>query len=65
MMRHVNGDMNVGIAAISTRQRLPAGGGDGAVGARPRVDQPALRESSDRTARGSVGPNRRGASSSA
>ena len=62
-MRHSNGVVNVGIAAISTRQRLPGSAGVGAE-SRGHRSTIAVRGAASH-AGGSVGPNRRGVSASA
>ena len=63
-IRQVNGEVNEGIAIISTRQRLPAGGGDGAAG-RGHESIAGDDEGGGSQGSGSVAPNSFGATSSA
>jgi len=64
MMRQRNGDVNDGIAAISTRHRLPGAGGDGGDRRGHESITGAVADGVSHNA-GSVGPNSRGAICSA
>ena len=64
MIRQLNGEVNDGIATISTRHRLPGGGADGGA-ARGHESTSEVAAAGGSQGGGSVGPNSRGASSSA